>query len=294
MSEISSNIQVLEQYGIYLRNTKQPTTIPGYISRAKKWIQYLEDNKLTFKTSSPIDVYSFLDKQDWKDSTKESFKITILSFYNFLVNVANELEINQMHKGVKIKQVDTETLPFTKEEVDKIFAFLKSEQRFKDNIIRYRFRRDYYVAARILNDTGLRIKHLLDITVDQCNLSQKTIDFPVSRYKKKGTPKVAFISETTTAAIRRLRRNKDREDKLFNISQTTLRDVFRQAGVILGFKIHPHRFRATWGTEFDDKIGSFPALKEQGGWKSDSSALRYVHGAGVRSEENIRKEMFGD
>ena len=285
---------MLEQYGIYLRNTKQPTTIPGYISRAKKWIQYLEDNNLTFKTSSPIDVYSFLDKQDWKDSTKESFKITILSFYNFLTDVSNELETNQMHKGVKIKQVDTETLPFTKEEVDKIFAFLKSEQRFKDNITKYRWRWDYYVAACIFIDTGLRIKHLLEITVDQCNLSHKTINFPASRYKKKGTPKVAFISETTTAAIRRLRRNKDRDDKLFNISQTTLRDVFRQAGVILRFKIHPHRFRATWGTEFDDKIGSFPALKEQGGWRSDSSALRYVHGAGVRSEDDIRKEMFGD
>lgn len=199
-----------------------------------------------------------------------------------------------MQKGVKIKQVDTDTPPFSQEEVDKIFAFLKSERRFKDNIIKYRWRWDYYVAALIFKDTGLRIKHLLEITVDQCNLSQKTINFPSSRYKKKGTPKTAFISQTTTAAMRRLRVNKEREDKLFSISQTTLRDVFRQVGGILGFKIHPHRFRATWGTEFDDKIGSFPALKEQGGWRSDSSALRYVHGAGPRSEDDIRKDMFGD
>ena len=285
---------MLEQYRTYLRNTKQETTIPGYISRIKKWVLYLEDNNLTFKTSSPIDVYSFLDKQDWKDSTKESFKIIILSFYNFLTEVTNDLENNHMQKGVKIQQVDTDTPPFTREEVDQILDFLQDEQRFKDHIIKYRFRWDYYVAACIFNDTGLRIKHLLEITVDQCNLSQKTIDFPPSRYKKKGTPKTAFISQTTTAAIRRLRRNKDREDKLFSISQTTLRDVFRQMGVVLGFKIHPHRFRATWGTEFDDKIGSFPALKEQGGWRSDSSALRYVHGAGARSEDNIRRDIFGD
>jgi Phage integrase family. len=88
--------------------------------------------------------------------------------------------------------------------------------------------------------------------------------------------------------------NKSREDKLFSVGQSSVRDIFVQVGQVLGFKIYPHRFRATWATEFSDKVGSFSALKEQGGWRSDSGALRYVTGAGEQSEHRIRKEMFGD
>jgi hypothetical protein len=93
-----------------------------------------------------------------------------------------------MRGGVKVKWMDTRTLPFTKTEVEQILGFLRDEQQFKKKITKYRFRWDYYTAACILKDTGLSIKHLLEVTVDQCNLSKKQLTSQPAVIRKKAHP----------------------------------------------------------------------------------------------------------
>jgi len=178
-------------------------------------------------------------------------------------------------------------------EVEKIVAFLKDKDEFDAKIKNYTYKKDYLAATLIFRDTGLRISHTLSITVDQIKPTLKVIEFPPSRYKSKGTPKEAFYSNETAEVIRILMRGKKMDDKLLNISPTSLRSIYIQMSAILKIHIYCHRFRSTWGSKFAAEVGNYAALKSLGGW-SGNSAERYIQGVEKELESEIRNKMFGD
>jgi len=210
-----------------------------------------------------------------------------------MADVVNLIEVNPLAKGLEIKQIDTETPKYDVGEVEKIVAFLKDKDEFDAKIKNYTYKKDYLAATLIFRDTGLRISHTLSITVDQIKPTLKVIEFPPTKYKSKGTPSEAYISNETATVLRELMRGKKPGDRLLNISPTSLRSIYIQMSAVLHIHVHCHRFRSSWASKFGSEINNYPALKEQGGWKGDS-AMRYIQGAGKVLESTIRDKMFND
>jgi len=57
----------------------------------------------------------------------------------------------------------------------------------------------------------------------------------------------------------------------------TVTDLFRRLQVRLGFKVHAHRFRHTFATEYLRRGGEFERLRRILGHASYVMVMRYVH-----------------
>ena len=141
------------------------------------------------------------------------------------------------------------------------------------------------LTVRILIGTGLRISELCDLTVDDFEDDGEAAFLKVRRGKGAKFRRVPVTFRLRRDVVRWI--NHDRPDCRHQqllamrgdepVSVDTVTRMLARLSDRVGFRVHAHRFRHTFATEYLRNDGSMERLRKILGHSSYQMVLRYVH-----------------
>ena len=146
---------------------------------------------------------------------------------------------------------------------DEIEKILSSCSRVKDKLL-----------IRLLLDTGLRASELLSITIKDIDINNNMIRV---RNTKNGEERVVFFTNETKHLLKKYIRNKNPDDKLFNMSYDALYRKIKRIGKKVGIDLRPHILRHTFATISLKKGMNLITLQKLLGHKDIKTTQIYTH-----------------
>lgn len=141
------------------------------------------------------------------------------------------------------------------------------------------------LAILILLDTGMRVNELCALIVEDIEDDGEATFVKVCRGKGAKFRRVPVSRHLRRELLRYLNRERPETagPKLLvlrdgrPIRVETVTDLFRRTQARLGFKVHAHRFRHTFATEYLRRGGEIERLRRILGHTSYTMVMRYVH-----------------
>lgn len=168
------------------------------------------------------------------------------------------LNVNVKPPIPKVRRKEVRAL--NEDEIEKI---LSSCSRVKDKLL-----------IRLLLDTGLRASELLSITIKDIDINNNMIRV---RNTKNGEERVVFFTNETKHLLKKYIRNKNPDDKLFNMSYDALYRKIKRIGKKVGIDLRPHILRHTFATISLKKGMNLITLQKLLGHKDIKTTQIYTH-----------------
>lgn len=209
---------------------------------------------------------------------------SLKSFYKFLLKIG-EIEVNPLasHKSLKVQE--KVQLPFSEEEVLKVFQEIAQEDEFVG--VRNK------LIVELLYTTGIRRAELIQIKEGDINFNDKTLKVYGKRNKERYVVLLDLVIETLQKYLK-LKRQIDtdteellvteRGNKLYEtLVYRIINSYFSRASTKV--KKSPHMLRHTFATHLLNSGASLNTVKELLGHSSLASTQVYTHS----SLEQIKK-----
>ena len=217
------------------------------------------------------------------NNTINNRKCIVRSFFQWLTE--EEYISKDVSARIKGERIDLKPEPvFTDMELERMRAACKKKPPNGWKFSKYR---DLAIVD-VLSSTGVRVKELCDINIEDVNLDERKIvvfgkgnkyrtvyfdvrtEFSIRRYLKETGRKTGALFVTKRKPHSRLG-----TDDVRNL----LNAISERTGII---DIHPHRFRHTLATKLVEKGCDIYYVKEILGHSSIETTLRYVHTSEIK------------
>lgn len=271
-------MDILYKYTKYLSNYAE-TTKENYLTSLKIFMRFLGEqySKLDIIRICNIkkkDIYNYIAWLDGKSKGTIKNRIYgIKKFYNFVnPSIAQELfeDIRYFETSRKLPKV------------------LNIEQ-VKDIINYYQDKRNRLIVYLFLQ-TGIRLKELANIKIEDINLIDQTI-----RIMTKGSKeRIVFISARTKQEIEDYISNKDASNFLFNIKRREIQHIVTKAMKNLNIEGSTHTLRHTIATLMYEQTQDILLVKEFLGHKSIESTQIYTHISNKLVKEAVEKNPLAN
>lgn len=158
-------MEVTKKYIGYLKHKKKlsDNTISSYFIDIKKYIEYLEENKININTVVENDIIGYLiklEKDNISVATVSRMISSIKSFHDYLFS--SHISENNPSKGIKKPKVEKNDLDIlTQEEVEALLNFPKliTPKQIRDKAI-----------FEVLYGTGIKVSELVEMDLDSVDL----------------------------------------------------------------------------------------------------------------------------
>lgn len=128
----------------------------------------------------------------------------------------------------------------------------------------------------VLIDTGVRVNELLNITINNINLANKTIYLEVTKTKEHRI--VPFTDFTAQILKEYINRKKFTKGLVFELSSSGLANLFLKIKKELGFSsFHPHMLRHTLASNLHSKGLPIVMIQKIMGHHNLTTTQRYIH-----------------
>ncbi len=203
---------------------------------------------------------------------------SLKAYFKFLqkVGIVEQSPLSR-HKSLKVKQGIQ--VPFSGEELNAVFAEFTKPLDFKDN-------RDFALIA-LFYATGMRRSELINLRVDDVDLSRKTVKVLGKRNKERIIPLINWVVEVLSRYLeqRNLNFGSDTTARLLLTNKgDNLYDTFVYRTINRYFskvsqkvKTSPHTLRHTFATHLLNNGADLNAVKELLGHASLASTQVYTH-----------------
>jgi len=261
-------------------------TINDYKSYIGDFLQWI-DEEMDVKSPTRIkknmirEYINFMRfEKGWSPGTVNMRLRNIKAFYNFLASEDEEIIEKSPMKGIKLIKEDTDKVnALTAEQVKRLL-----EQPNKKTFPGFR---DYVLMLMIL-DTGVRIGELMQLTLNDVDIEQRSIIIPESVAKTRKTRVLPLSSYLTKEVIKliSLRADDWPSDNLFTsytgtaLQSNSFRKRLYEYGIKAGFKTraYPYQLRHTFATLYLTlKQGDAFSLQRLLGHSTLSMTRRYVN-----------------
>ncbi len=244
-------------------------------------------NNIQYATKLHIRTYIiWLSKQSVNERSINRKLSSLRSFYKFLIKIG-EISTSPMLQIKSLKTQKKVIVPFTEKEMSRL---LDDEQMFSDSFEGIRDR----LIINLLYQTGIRRAELIQLKINQFDVSNKTIKVLGKRNKERIIP-LSFELVNQIEKYLELRKEIVESDFLTIFSTSKgkpLYDkfVYKIVNHYLSLitekqKRSPHVLRHTFATQMLDNGAELNAVKEILGHSSLSSTQIYTHG----SIQNLKK-----
>ena len=274
------NERILKRYVACLRiDGMAESTIKGYVYTLKHLESMIGK---PYQEMSAYDVRYFLGDikaRGCKNSHAENQRSYIAAFFKWMYT-EELIERNPCEKIRPIKVEKEIRLPFTAVDMDKLrTACRKPKER---------------AIIETLISSGIRCEEMCSLKINDVDLEKLTLRV---RHGKGGKDRVVYISDVAAAHIKDyLSRRKEETDVLF-VSRTggryTTNGILvmvtrlgKRAGVE---KVHPHRFRRTFATEFRHRGMDIHTISKLMGHSNIDTTERYIYTADDQLQADYRK-----
>ncbi len=272
----------------------KPSTIKGYRRTLRCFKRWADEHKIKMVAhfnADNIKLYiAFLqEKTRWSDNpfvpvqTDKLSGTTVKNYVRDLKAFASWLERegytpdNPLLKVRKPKADEVPATPFSQEEIDAIFAALDVTDtwQFRD-----------YVIMHTLWDTGMRIRELVALTVDDFDL--KTCEIRIDHAKWGKWRDIGFGKQTQKYLTRYLTMARaepliEGEKHFFltvdgrPLTVGAVDCICKRLTQKLGFRVHPHCFRHTFAVNMLRNGTDIRTLQKLMGHASIQILMRYLN-----------------
>lgn len=254
------NLEKFKEY-LILEGLSRYSVI-NYISSIKMIAKYIDIENLCQEK-----VNEYFVNLEGEEATQNQRRKALLKFIAY-----NKLDI----KVPKFKRVEQSIPDYFSEEyfLNEIVSLI--DMLFKNEI-------EVKCIFYLMFYTGLRIGEILNLKKSDFNLKEQKINI---QKRKAKNPIVIYYPKELNSLIELQFDNTPEQEKMFELSSSSIRKYCKNLNQNLDKKIHPHMFRHSFAVMFLKKGGDISVLKELLGHKCLQSTLIYTK----MTNEDIEKE----
>ena len=279
---MASNIQPFQDYLVKEKNYS-PLTVQAYVSDVQAFQVYLND----FHDNLSLEEINYSQIRSWIvvlienniSATSVNRKISSLkSYYKFLLK-AKQISINPLLKHKSLKTAKKVQIPFSENELQDVFEFNSYTNDFEG--IRNQ------LIIELFYTTGIRRAEMINLTLNNVNIVQKTIKVIGKRNKERIIPLLNCTIELIEAykhernhlegvnqkemLILSKNGNKVSESFVYRLINDYFSTVSQKT------KKSPHVLRHSFATHLLNNGADLNSVKELLGHASLSSTQIYTH-----------------
>jgi len=279
---MASNIQPFQDYLVKEKNYS-PLTVQAYVSDVQAFQVYLND----FHDNLSLEEINYSQIRSWIvvlienniSATSVNRKISSLkSYYKFLLK-AKQISINPLLKHKSLKTAKKVQIPFSEKELQDVFEFNSYTNDFEG--IRNQ------LIIELFYTTGIRRAEMINLTLNNVNIVQKTIKVIGKRNKERIIPLLNCTIELIEAykhernhlegvnqkemLILSKNGNKVSESFVYRLINDYFSTVSQKT------KKSPHVLRHSFATHLLNNGADLNSVKELLGHASLSSTQIYTH-----------------
>lgn len=278
---VDPNETLLESWALSLHG-KAPGTRNLYLRIARWFAAWLIENDRPSAQPGDLMAVTRQDCEAWfgaqrsrglAAATIRSRWIGLRSFYNWLTE-EEEIDANPM---AKVKVDKANPAPIRVLEADQLRLLLKTCEGTGF------FERRDLAVIRVLAATGVRLAELVDLTIEDVDLTRRLIHV---RHGKGDKARFVRIDAATAAAIDRYKRTRGRHRhaglpwlwlaRSGRLGVSSVPKMLQRRGEDAGIgHVHPHMLRHSFAHRFLEAGGTEGDLQRLGGWESAEVMRRY-------------------
>ncbi len=229
------------------------------------------------------DFFYQLEENDFKSSSRARIHSSLMQYYNFELKLGNI--VNNPLEFVEKPNINR-NLPniLTEEDIDKLLSYIRKGASKSDSLAKKRKKIKIKCLIEILYSTGLRVSELINLKVQDINITKRTLVV----FGKGGKERNAYFTTKAAKSIKSwLEINPQIENYLFpshgvsgHITRDSINKILAEVSVQLGFKksqLSPHKLRHAFATHMLTK-GADIRVIQQLLWHSNISTTEiYTH-----------------
>lgn len=279
---METNIQAFQDYLVKEKNYS-PLTVQAYLSDVQEFQLYLID----FQDAVNLETINYSQVRSWIvvlmeqniSASSINRKISSLkAFYKFLLK-AKQISINPLLKHKSLKTAKKVQIPFSEKELQDVFEFNSFENDFEG--IRNQ------LIIELFYTTGIRRAEMINLTLNNVNVTQKNIKVIGKRNKERIIPLLNCTLELIEAyKIERNHLQQVNNNEMLILSKNGNKVsesfVYRLinnyfSAVSQKTKKSPHVLRHSFATHLLNNGADLNSVKELLGHASLSSTQIYTH-----------------